>query len=426
MKNKLSIILFALTLAVSGQNKKLIDFTPSYLTDLNRREFNDKMLSTLFAEKVGTAFGGSNDLSLQKFYASLDANDNSLSVGVNYDSRRGDELKRLKVLFSGGVKIKSKDKFATVYKNGDFQENDIGLTLKGTLIGRGIICFGDKRASSGNGIIKDREESVRENRVFLLRKYIEKVAKFNEGELDKLQYETEVLKRYDNEADGIEEILKKKGEEFYIAMAKEEIAFLEKNKMYRSLWNHWLSLELYLPMGDNNYKTTRDIITDALKKRNFYPFSASLLYNNMLLFSSGESVFLKLAFGLKNNNNIIVDGIKTTPFQTTLIGAGNTTVVISSDDGYKTEYDKFLTTLITIEPSFFTLNNSLGFSPAVEFNQGKYNKTNWKLGIPISLKDKEGKPKVNFEIQWKEVNKFSSSDHFVGISANFLFGDMIN
>ena len=115
-----------------------------------------------------------------------------------------------------------------------------------------------------------------------------------------------------------------------------------------------------------------------------------------------------------------------TPFQTVTIGANNTNIITNTDDGYLTNFEKFITTTLTIEPAFFTFNNTVGFSPAIEFNVGKYNKTNWKLGIPVSLKDKDGKPKVNFELQWKEINTFKSSDHIVGVSVNFLFGDMIN
>lgn len=81
---------------------------------------------------------------------------------------------------------------------------------------------------------------------------------------------------------------------------------------------------------------------------------------------------------------------------------------------------------LTIEPAVFIWKNRIGFSPAIEFNQGTYKKTNWKLGIPISLKDKDGKPKINFELQWKEVNTFTTNSHLVGLSANFLFGELIH
>src|SRR5690606_31281356 len=106
-----------------------------------QRLFNAKMLNILFANKVGTAFSGSNDLSLQKFYASLDANDKSISLGANFDSRRGKELEKLEAIYSVGIKIKAKDKFATLYKDGDFQEDNIGATFKVTFIGNGTINF---------------------------------------------------------------------------------------------------------------------------------------------------------------------------------------------------------------------------------------------------------------------------------------------
>lgn len=146
----------------------------------------------------------------------------------------------------------------------------------------------------------------------------------------------------------------------------------------------------------------------------------------MRQYSNGISIFFKGNLDVKHNNNIMVDNLESQAFQSTALGANNTTVITNSTDGYVTNYDQFVTTAFTFEPAFFFINNTIGFSPAIEFNLGTYDKTNWKLGVPISLKDSDGKPKVNFEIQWKEVNTFTSSTHLVGLSASFLFGDMIN
>ena len=33
---------------------------------------------------------------------------------------------------------------------------------------------------------------------------------------------------------------------------------------------------------------------------------------------------------------------------------------------------------------------------------------NWRLGIPVSLKDNEGKSKINFELVWREISKLHS------------------
>ncbi len=391
-------LFIALLFASSIYGQDLKSPRNQYLQDMKADTilFNEKMLNILFANKVGTAFSGSSDLSLQKFYTSLDVNDSSLSIGANFDKRGDDEMKKLSFIFSGGLKIKSKDKFATVYKNGDFQEDNIGATFKFSYIGDGLIDFTSP---------KDLKGAIKKNREYLFKKYDEKTAKFSKEEIENLNIT---------------------GDDLYIALAKEEIEYIEKNKLYNFVSDRWLSFEVFVPFGENSYKTTNDVLNESLKDRNFYAFNATLSGNYMREYASGKSIFFKAKLNLKNNNNIIVDDLTATPFQTTTIGAGGTTVVTNSDDGYVTDFNQFLTTSLTIEPAFFILKNTVGFSPAIELNQGKYNKTNWKLGIPISLKDKDGKAKVNFEIQWKEINTFNSSIHLVGISANFLFGELIN
>lgn len=389
--------------------------------DGKKRDFNDKMLNVLFAGKVGSAFGGSNDLSLKKFFASLDAGDNSISIGSNFDNR-DDELKRLKWIFSSGLKMKAKNKFATFYKNGDFQDSNIGIFIKATLIGRGSINYDDKNTI--NKTIK-RRDAIIAYRKNLYSDYKLKYEKLIGEKKDIVNRQLD-LKKYSQEAEMPQAILDKKSDELYISMAKEEIKYTEDNKLYRFLFDHWLSADIYIPFGQNKYKTTSDVLLNSLAERNFFAISGSLTYNVMLLFSSGESLFFKAKGSVKNNNNIVVDDLNSTPFQTVTAAADNITVITNTDDGYITDYKKFVTTTLTIEPAFFTFNNSVGFSPAIEFNAGKYNKTNWKLGIPFSLKDKDGKPKVNFELQWKEIKTFKTSDHIVGVSVNFLFGEMIN
>ena len=390
--------------------------------DGTKSVFNDQMLNILFADKVGTAFGGTNDLSLQKFFASLDASENSISIGANYDNRDKDTDK-LSIVFTGGLKMKSKDKFSTFYKNGDFQENNIGAFFKTTWIFRGCINYTNKITT--DQVLK-RELAIKSNRLYLYDKYNKKTKKFNNEEANQLINKQLELIENNTKATSVDGVLKEKEEELYLEMAKEEIEYIEKNKLYRYYWNHWMSADIYIPFGENNYKTTSDVISNPLTDKNFYAISGSLTYNMMWLYSSGESIFLKAKGAIKNNNNIVVDAMTSTPFQTVTTGANNTNIITNTDDGYLTNFEKFITTTLTIEPAFFTLNNTVGFSPAIEFNAGKYNKTNWKLGIPVSLKDKDGKPKVNFELQWKEINTFKSSDHIVGVSVNFLFGEMIN
>ncbi|RAR46454.1 acyl carrier protein [Flavobacterium lacus] len=425
MKTKLLLLLLLIFSNVCIAQNILMSPKYKYLKDIKLDEnkdsllFNDKMLNILFANKVGTAFGGSNDLSLQKFYASLDANDKSLSIGANFDIRCGNETKKLSWVFSAGAKIKSKDNFATVYKDGDFQENNIGATFKISRIFSGNINF-----TSSNK--KNRKKAILANRELLFTKYKDKVDKFNKDDLDKIVKKYNSLKNFDSDLAIIDTILKQKHDELYIELAKEEIDYLEKNKMYRFVSDKWLSLEVFVPFGENIYKTTNDVANIPLSNKNFYAFNATLSGNYMREYSWGCSIFFKSRLNLKNNNNVIVDNLTTTPFQSVTTGVNGIVVVTETNDGYTTSFKQFLTPSLTIEPAFFILNNTIGISPAVEFNAGEYKKTNWKLGIPISLKDKDKKPKINFEIQWKEVHTFNSNVHLVGLSANFLFGELIN
>jgi hypothetical protein len=381
--------------------------------------FNAQMLNILFASKVGTSFSGTNDLSLQRFFASLDAEDNSLSFGVNFDSRLGDELEKLKLIITAGAKIKSENKFAALYESDNFQEDNVGLVFKLSYIGNGTINFTKKE-------FLDRKMAVLEHRKFLYKKYDDKVDAFNKKELNDFRTQHLLEKQYNYDLGTVGELLMEKSDELYKELAKEEIAYIEKNKLYRYLKDYWFSFDAYVPLGEKMYMTTPNKAATALESKIFYPLELSLTGNYMILFSHGESIFMKWRFGLKNNNNILVDNKKALPFQTTMTGNDGMLIVTESTDGYEIDYDNFVTRSLTLEPAVFILKNTLGFSPSIEFNAGKYSKTNWKLGVPVSLKDKEGKPKVNFEIQWKEINTFNTSNHYIGISTSFLFGDLIN
>ena len=436
MKTKLTLMFFAVgvnyMLAQTKLESPVADYNADRLwttyTDINTQEkdsvqlLNYKMLNLMFANKVGTGFAGSNDLSLQKFYASLDANDKSFTLGANFDSRRGKPLAPLQWVLSTGVKIKSANDFATVYKNGDFQEDNIGATLKATFVFDGNVNF---TSFNKKDFKKLRMQAIQNHHKTLEAKYNAEADKFNTESLSGFTTKINNADNYDSDVDSLKEELKKKKEAAYIEMAKEEVAYIETHKMYKYITNKWISVEVYAPFGENTYRVTPDLST-ALSKKYFYAFTSTLSANYMRQYSNGISLFFKGNLDVKHNNNIMVDNLESQAFQSTALGANNTTVITNSTDGYVTNYDQFVTTAFTFEPAFFFINNTIGFSPAIEFNLGTYDKTNWKLVVPISLKDSDGKPKVNFEIQWKEVNTFTSSTHLVGLSASFLFGDMIN
>jgi len=452
MKNIFFLVFFLFSIIASRiySQSNTINPVQQYQDDFKDDElFNDKMLNILFSEKVGTSFGGSSDLSLQKYYAALDASENSLSIGVNFDSRGEDDiLEKLNWVFSFGAKFKSKEKFATISKNGDFLEDNIGLTVKVSRILNGTINFKEesKWVNGQKHILKNRKEAVRAYRkkestlptqnsilmddksnVYLYSKYEDKAKKFNTDSVKIIEAELERLTAFDklNKDLTLQKQLKKKSNKLYEEIAREEIKYLEENKLYNFVSDKWWSFDIYAPLGNVSYKTSDDS-SIAFSEKKFYPIEVNLAWTYFREYSCGISGFFTAKAGLKNNNNVLTEGLSTIPFQTTAIGANDVLIVTKSDDVYLTDYEDFLTTSVYIEAAFFIFNNTVGFSPAIEQNFGNYNAVNWKLGIPFSFKDKEGNPKVNFELLWKEQKTLTSSNHFVGISTNFVFGDLIN
>ncbi|WP_158837600.1 hypothetical protein [Polaribacter sp. L3A8] len=383
--------------------------------------FNDKMLNLLFADKVGTSFGGSNDLSLQKYFFGLDNDDKSITLGFNIDSRKGEKLDKLKWIFSGALKFKATNKFATIFDGeGKFLNDNIGATYKVTLIGNGTIDF----TSSSK---KKRREAIDNNRKKLFDTYNKAAVKNNKEKLNNFKKEHKESREFDDDLECYDKVLKEKHNTDYEELAQKEIDYLEENKMYNFISNRWVSLEVFTPFGGLTYNITSDENTTYQENR-FYNINASLSGNYMRAYSSGKSMFFKAIVNVKNNNTIMVNNLSAKKFQTST-AATNNNLIITTEDVYVTSYDEFITTSLILEPAFFFITSKFGdfgFSPAVEFNFGKYKRTNWKVGIPISLKDNEGKPTINFEFQYKNIGTFDKSVNIFGISTNFLFGNLIN
>lgn len=426
MKNSKLFLVFCIVsvfTVIDVSSQDLVSPKNKYINDkpINKEGekelFNDKMLNILFSDKVGTSFNGTNNLSLQKFFTSIDADDNSIAIGVNFDFRKS-ELSKLTYLLTIATKFKANNDFAVLYNDdGVFQEDNIGLNIKFSMIGKGTIDF------------QNKETQVKKLQKILYSEYDNKVSTFNDKELksfkEDVKNKNSIIGLSQNLSNYISKALKDKEKELYIELAKEEIKLLNDYKLYRFVRDHWFSADVFVPLGYNTYKTTSDV-SMPLEDKEFWGFDASISYNFMQLHSKGHSYFLKIQAGIKNNNNIILQNISIINFQTQVSGIDNQIIVVNNENGFLTNYKQFFTSSLLIEPVLFIYKNMIGFSPAIEFNAGEYNKTNWKLGIPISLKDKEGKPKVNFEIQWKEQNTLDSTVHLVGISASFLFGDLIN
>lgn len=387
--------------------------TQIYLQDIQESQklFNDKMLNVLFADEVGAYVNDSKDLSLQKTYFTISTADKTLFIGHTFDFR-DKKIKKLSHILTIGVKAALKDDFSTIFKNGEAND-DIGFNFKYTYIGRGIIDYG----KYGDVIERLRGDIIEEKFNDEINKYLKEGGDF---ESEKILNNTLLggdSQQLDNK---LKQVITAKAEQVYGKMAETEVEYLRKNKFYNYLWDHWVTFETYIPVTEKNYNVISDINTITYKAQKFYGWKALLGYTSFWKTSKGNVWYLSGFGTVFNNNNIETEVLS--GFTLPEMDATNPNLIKRNTDVFVGNFDAFVTTSLKAEMvSLLFFDGTFGLSASIEKNFGEYDATNWKLGMPFSLKDKEDKPTVNFELQWKEVNK----NHFVGIGVGFAFGKFI-
>lgn len=209
---------------------------------------------------------------------------------------------------------------------------------------------------------------------------------------------------------------------FYKKIADKEIEILKKEELYSSYLTWWAGFDAYYGLNgkDTYFKgdLTPNTIKDTIKYRDY---KIDLYANALWSYKKCITVNGKLQFNSANTNNFIISEKTANTFETIASLPNNQQTVTGTQSVFIGDYDEFITCSTRYELSFLAFQNTIGLSGALEHFYGTYKARNWKVGMPISFKDKDKKPTLNFELQWKEVNKL----HFLGISVGYAFGKFL-
>lgn len=374
--------------------------------------FNEAMLNVLFANTVGSYVSEAGDLNLRNAFATLSVADNSLFVGYTtslYHKRKTD---RLKHILTVGLKAQAKDNFAALFTNDQGADN-FGAVLKYSLIGRGIITFScdDKKKLSAyrEHILKPTFRT-------------KATAKAKQLEQQELPYQFYGNKTKEDATKKMQEKIQKEAYLLYGELAEAEVAFMQEHKLYTRLWDHWFTFEAYVPFTDTTFLILQQG-NETPVTRTFYPLNASATYTNYLKCASGQQLYVSGQVNYFLNNNIASGELGASTLNT--IDQNNPQLITGSQTVYPGNFKRFGTLALKIEVVSFLVDDVIGLSAAVVRNTGLFSSGDWKLGMPISLKDKEGKPTVNFELQWKQLSTLTNVDHIVGINVGFTFGKFV-
>lgn len=219
-----------------------------------------------------------------------------------------------------------------------------------------------------------------------------------------------------------EEKVTEKYYEFYKKIADKEIEILKKEKLYSWYLTGWVTLEGYYGLQQKDVTFKNDLTAGTIKEtERFREFNIDLSIDGLASLSNGTSVNGKVHFNVANTNNFIINKTVANVFETIAPLPNNQQTVTTTESIFIGSYDEFVTTSSRVELSFLTFKNSVGLSGALEHFYGTYKARNWKVGVPVSFKDKDKKPTLNFELQWKEINKL----HYLGVTVGFPFGKFL-
>ncbi len=378
-------------------------------------------LNTFFQTKLSSYLSEVSDLSLSKAYAVLDNADGRLFIGGTIGLKRK-ETRKVRYIVSTGLKANIKNGFASLYGS-DGINNDIGISGKFTFFGNGKIKYYKKDEL--------QKEKVRDYRLYLKKRTLRELNSADQA----MQKDISEIEP-DNRSKWMNDYLTAKKEELKTKFIQDEASFIDTGYHYNTARTWWLSAEVYVPVTQSEYKVSPSLNSPAINNELYKPYEFKLT-GNFLFFARklkdadpfkwlpGTTLF-SVSASLIENNVVKNNTLEKYTFNRYLQQASNIDTLflaqLKTDDVYVGSFSNFRFITPRIGGRIVYMPFSfIGVSAAIEKNFGIYDALNWRLGIPVSLKDKEKKPKINFELIWREIN----NEHSVGISIGLPIGNTI-
>lgn len=377
-------------------------------------------LNSFFTKKIGSYLSEAADLSANTAFAVLDNKDNKLFVGGSVSIGKSGDFNRW--IFSGGLKANTKSGFANLLNTNEI-ENEVGISAKLTFFGRGSIFWwkDDEKTQQ-----EKKAQSFRDYQFSAIESEYRTTVSSNQNHLQNIatnNYAFDTARR----GSLLRKHIQKKEKELAQKFIDEEVSNLDNEKLYNLAHTWWVSLESYVPVSDWQYNVSSNLQSTALMKVDYRPWTVEVSHSHLWERKNRwfpGTVLLTVTAGISYNNTVLNQSLKKYSYEKWLSQAtnGDTSqqAKLDAKDVYVGNFEKFVTPQIGGR-FVYLYNGKFGLSAGVEKNFGRFDFVDWRLGIPVSLKDKEGKPKINFELLWRQI----ANDHSVGLSVGLPIGGSI-
>ncbi len=402
-----------------------------------------RALNVFFADKVASYLSDGGDLSLFSNYATLSSSDGKFSINHSFANRK---LDRVRGLWTVGAKANIAEGFAALYESKQLK-TDLGITVKKTWISRGVVAYDNSRQPQ-NASETNQKGEMDVERAYILRTLETQINQKGE-EIDSavarvFRYNDIRLQVYSlNQIDSMKNALVKKKydklmEEYDEEFAKQQAKKLGDLKKYKWSWVGWTSLGVYIPVTPQKY-TVAPNFSGTFADEKTYPWEATLSFNGVYEQNSFAGRFFgSLVIGIGQNNSAKTKDVeKTTKDQyVNLIPVEVDTLLLGklkSDEVYIGSFSQFVTPVLRGQLVWFPNGGNIGISLQADKSFGKYDPLNAKIGVPIRLKNQEGKTNVNFELQVRfadlsnsiKPDKSRGDKTSIGVSVGLPFSSLL-
>jgi hypothetical protein len=166
---------------------------------LTKKLMTNGGLNLFFAKRINTYLTGSSDLSVNQSYFVVDPTDGRLTIGHSWNTNPSLKGERAKHMLTLGLKTNVKDNLSSIYSGSKKWSGNMGITLKYTITGRGVISYNDTKMKQELRNITDNESNIHQGfairNISKLNKNLkEAIAKDNTEINEEIQYGKDSLK----------------------------------------------------------------------------------------------------------------------------------------------------------------------------------------------------------------------------------------
>lgn len=393
---------------MKAQDDTLLAFAKPILERPTTKKGTKLLMSWPVYNKISNRFiasylFGAADASPSKAYFALDNSDGRMTFGYTLPVKREDE--QIKALWSFAAKANVSEGFASVVNQDEGLQDDLGVSAKFTFIGNPAVNFKGAQADALDSLGNYKARMKRAE----LTRWMADDDKYRP--LHTKQDTTERGKEYAAKAEKLADEL------------KDELAeAIEDRPYYGSMWNWWVNAEVYYPVTGTKVLTADSATQVSSTERDTRPFTVKGQFVIAKKWARGQSVLFSGTVAAMNNNTALADELEKTPFNSWLTRSnGDTTqvAVVNSDEVYVVkDFKAFISPSVEFGvvggpfPRIPCLRFRVSVQQYLKVGENAYTPTIWSFGVPLSLKDEEGDPKINIEPQVRLVN----GEHSIGFS----------